>query len=211
MDYSKAEAEFKSRANKLRSEAAREIKAAADAVNTGAASEAEFEKYMNSVLNTANSKRRALIDERKKLQAEQVLDFQRTLSGAQNAQAFRAAYDKISKLDGQKLEEEYEKSLKLGDDIAVRAAAFAGVEKGASRVVKDFAARNKEWGETLEQYQKFNSTYQDSTRKLEELIFGEYRSIMPHSVKRKPYQAGWTQDSNGRQRPYFRNRLVIDE
>jgi hypothetical protein len=203
------ETTFLNRMNKLRTDMNTAIRQAADKHNEGVLSADEFASFKDKVLREANEQRRTLLDERKRSQAEAVLDFQKKLAAGGDLTRFREIYEKALPMTREDIENHYRLSIKIGDDTAARAAAFAGVEKNVKSIIVDFAGRDDGWHKTLQQYSEFSRKHLAPEAKIGDLL-GEYRTITEPAKKVSPFQAGWTIDERGRRIPFFRNRILYD-
>ncbi len=208
------EQDFKSQVAKIRAQVDSEVDAGCAQVRNGIISESEFDKTTAALVTAGNSAITNVIRDRQAAISEQELAYSRRLAGVQDTdqgtlREFRSAYEDLlerATKDKNTLISHYKQSLRLGDEISLRAAGLAAFELGVREVAADFAERDPDFAETAAEMTRFKRRYHDPEAKLADRL-GDFRGIDPPRIKREPFQSGYTLNGNGMQVPHYRNRL----
>jgi hypothetical protein len=206
------EADFRNRVTKLRGQIREEIQVGIEQVKANQIAESEFDQVSKRLVNDFDFKRKEILQERQGLIDETLLAYDRKLAATQGEdlhtiKMFREGLDEMVDLgrkDKSDLIRHYQTSLKIGDELALRCAAVAGLQLGIDEVVSDFAARDKTFLETALERKSFEARYKSKEARFYDLM-GDYRSIEMPKIKRTPIKIAQTAEG----KPYFKNRLEL--
>jgi len=213
-DWIFREQEFVNRANRIRAKVEEGAAFGRTQVNENVISEKEYEETKRQLVDAGNAELSKLLREREKV-SEQELALSRQLAGVQNSEPgtlkeFRAAYEDLKTAgvkDKQAIINHYKTSLRLGDEVSLRACALAAHEIGIREVTEDFAERDPSFAETAAFAARFSKRYRDVTAKFTDRL-SNYRSISAPQERREPVQSGFIIDpASGMRYPHYRNRL----
>jgi hypothetical protein len=214
-DWIFREQEFVNRANRIRAKVEEGAAFGRTQVNENVISEKEYEDTKRQLVDAGNAELAKLLREREKAVSEQELALSRELAGVQNSEPgtlkeFRAAYEDLKAAgikDKTAIINHYRTSLRLGDEVSLRACALAAHELGICEVTADFAERDPSFAETAAFAARFSKRYRDVTAKFTDRL-SNYRSISAPQERREPVQSGFIIDpATGMRYPHYRNRL----
>ncbi len=205
------ENEFKNEMDKIRNTVKTELQKGIALVDKNEINEQDYYKHKEDLINAARVARGKLLQERQQAINEVVEAFDRRLAGCQGEtpeviDKFKSEYMKYAEMDKEQLVKSYKLNLKVADEIGVRAAGLAAFEKDIREITSDYQERNPEFFEAAEEQAKFLQRFFGTEERFMDML-GHYRGIDTYPEEKQPYQAGYTVMNNGRQQPYFRNKL----
>ena len=202
------ENKYRVKMTQIRNKVSQDFRTLASNLSEGKISEHEFKKIKERYLDQVNQERKELLFDREQAIKEQAIKYQQKLGD--NSDRFRDVYEKLQSMrDSDQLERYYSTSLKLDDQIGMKAAALLAQEKMIRPIVEDYAKRDQAWAETVKELSEFNQKHRSPNAKLEASL-DHYRHISEPPCKREQYQVGTFQDDSGRQRPFYRERITYD-
>jgi vacuolar-type H+-ATPase subunit E/Vma4 len=212
IDYK--ESQFKNDMEKIRNTVKTELQKGVELVNKGEVNEEDYYKQKGELINAARAARSKLLQERQKAIDEVVEGFERKLSGCQGEtpeviDKFKSEYMKYAEADKDSLIKAYKLSLKVGDEIGLRAAGLAAFEKDIREITSDYKQRNPEFFEAAEQQSEFLQRFYGTEERFMDML-GHYRGIDTYPEEKQPYKAGYVVlDAIKGQQPYYRNKLKL--
>jgi len=194
--------QFTNEKTRLREKANGDFEKAKQAVNRNEMNIQEYRQIVNSYCHKANE---ALSDIRQRRETELAnisQQFQHQLTKTSAPDKFRDHYEKLQGAGREAVEKHYRNSLKLNDDVSLRAAAYVALEGGYSNIVEDYMKRDPEWAETLEQRAKFQQAYTSPEAKMKASM--EFCRIEPPRLKTKRVEDGFLADGQ----KVFRDKII---
>lgn len=210
------ELEYRRGINNLRKMAAKVIHQVGTDYNAGKMTKKEYDDKKKEVLFEANSLRRELLDNRKKLIKESSWELDRNLVSINEMkqdelQKFRHIYNEFNQLkDNNQIESEYFQSLKLGDQLSLKALAKIAHERMIKPVISDYSERDSRYKETRESMHDYQQRYHTADAKASDLL-GDYRTIEAPREIVIVIENGWAVDNQGRRIPQYREKVLHPE
>lgn len=194
--------EFVNERTRLKSKADGDFEKAKEAFNRNEIDAGEYQRAIKTYCNNINA---AVNDIRQRRETEIAninQGFHHKLTKTSAPDKFRDHYEKLQGAGRDAIEKHYNNSLKLNDEIGLKAAACVALEGAHTKIVEDYMKRDPAWAETLQERAQFHHSYMTPEAKMRAGM--ELSQIQPPRYKTKRVEDGFLADGQ----KVYRDKLI---